>query len=143
MSKKVQFNPNFWSAVKRKNLLDVLKVVFAESGHDEAAQIAHDTTRFTGASIVRMMNAVGVTGEPEEEEEAEDVTDKPEEGEVVELDKDAEEDFNNHLIELNEAIDKAIKKGKKKKAIKLIKESEELGVKGSVLKDQEKQAKAL
>ena len=68
MSKKVQFNKNFWGAVKRKNLLDVLAIVFDESGHEEAGAIARETTRFTNASIERMMNAVGV-----EQDEAESV----------------------------------------------------------------------
>lgn len=160
MSKKVQFNPNFWSAVKRKNLLDVLEIVFTESGMEDAGQIAHDTTRFTSAAINRMMDACGVVeaDEPTDEqiEQAEqdqalsdagitdDGTPDGEYEETMETPDETEAKAEKSIPDHDfKAIRKAIKKGKGKKALKLIVEAKENGARGSVLKGLTREAKAL
>ena len=49
---------HFWSAVKRKNVQDILEIVFMAVGLDEAAHEAGQTTRMTDASMKRMRDAI-------------------------------------------------------------------------------------
>lgn len=58
----VRFEANFWSAVKRKNMLDLLTIIFTDTGHIAAAKISSETNKFTSASVDRMMKAVEIDG---------------------------------------------------------------------------------
>jgi VIT1/CCC1 family predicted Fe2+/Mn2+ transporter len=126
---KVDFKSDaFWSAVKRKDFSAVLAIAFAMMGEDKAAEVARNTTRMTDAAITRMKDALG--GEVETEE-------------PLTYADDLVTDEGNELIELTEAIEKAIKEGKKKKAKKLFKELEATGLKGSEIKQIKKAIKEL
>ena len=149
MSKKIEFTPAFWSAVKRKNVLDLLKVIFEEAGETEALEIATSTTRFTNASIERMMKATGYIDELPDYDEDNAETPAPtlaDDEAPVEVVADAPEDLTYADMTVDHSfkdIRKAIKKGKGKKALKLIQEAKDNGARGSVLKDLNKQAKGL
>ncbi len=118
----------FWSAVKRKQVMEMLDLMFTYMGEDEAAAIAKGTTRVTDLSIKRIRESLSGAEETTEDEQ--------------ETTCEKEEPVSGSIDE-HKAIVKAIKKGKGKKALKLIKAARDGGAKGSVLKDLEKQANAL
>ncbi len=153
MKREVLNTDAFWSAVKRKNMGEILSAAFIAVGQDEAAEIANDTTRMTDAAITRMRSAldsVGGTMEAHgsvEDEGTDTEDDNTEEVAAKEAVKEkpavAEGKPMNGSVEEHQAIMKAIKKGKGKKALKLIKAARDGGARGSVLKDLAKQAKAV
>ena len=63
----------FWSSVKRKNLPDLLELVFEQAGFEDAAEIARNTNAMTAAAMQRMKDAMGAVevDEPETTEEDE------------------------------------------------------------------------
>jgi len=65
---------HFWSAVKRRNVQEILEVVFNAVGLDEAADIAGQTTRLTDASMTRMRNAIVSNDTVEEEIPTSEIT---------------------------------------------------------------------
>ncbi len=138
LKKDVFGTDSFWSAVKRKDVFAVVTMAFEACGEDEAAEISSTQTRVTDAAIIRIRAALTVNGEEVVETEEEEVV----ETEEVET-TDEPEEVVNGSIEEHEAIIKAIKKGKGHKALKLIKKAKKGGARGSVLKDLERQAKAL
>ena len=68
----VFLSDTFWSAVKRKNLPDVLEIVFVQAGLEDAAKVAHDTNAMTAAAILRMKSAMGEVPEIKEDEVVEE-----------------------------------------------------------------------
>ncbi len=124
----------FWSAVKRKQVMEMLDLMFTYMGEDEAAAIAKGTTRVTDLSIKRIRESLSGAEETTEE----DVTTEDEQETTCEKEEPVSGSIDEH-----KAIVKAIKKGKGKKALKLIKAARHGGAKGSALKDLEKQANAL
>jgi hypothetical protein len=73
---ELEFKADFWSAVKRKNIVDLLEIIFTETGHPEAAKICGETNRFTSASVDRMISAIAKDIDTEEVEiEEEEDTD--------------------------------------------------------------------
>jgi len=138
-----------WSAVKRKNIQDILEIVFTEIGEADAAAIARETTRMTDAAITRMKNALSA---PEEEEvEVDDVEETEVEVEDVETQSDADDIADEMLAQREEDeisimikdVEKAIAKGKKKKAKKAFAILKESGLKGSVVDGLKKQIKKM
>ena len=135
-----QFNDDaLWSAVKRKNMQDVLAYVFTECGYDKAAEVAKGTARVTDAAIIRIREALDTPVEVEAE--TEDVVEETE----VETDTEeiAEEMVENELITLERDIVDAIAKGKRKKAKKAWDALSATGAKGSVMKDLKRQIKKM
>lgn len=147
-----------FSAVKRKNVRDILLYVFNEAGEEAAFNVLNDKTRLTDAAITEIRQALGTTipsdvdapdtTTPNYEVSATATVDKGDEAEIDATTKDATDltyadgdviDMTGMLTDL----EKAIGKGKKKKAKKLVAELEDLGLKGSVFKDLKKQVKAL
>jgi len=128
---------HFWSAVKRKNLPDVLEIVFAQSGFEEAAKVAHETNAMTNAAIERMKTALGGHLEQDLLPLAEEVET------ILPPVNDKQTAEGNELIAIHEDIENLLAKGKGKKAKKLIKASMANGTKGSVIAKQLKQAKKL
>jgi len=148
---KVKLSKLFIAAIKRKNLKAALEETLKMLGYDEAAAEINETQRLTMATIERTLIPISeaVENEEESEEETEDegaedegAEDEGAEDEGAE-DEGAEDEQPNLLITLQNDLEKAIKKGKKKKAKKLLAELEETGLKGSVIKDLAKQVKAL
>jgi len=132
MKKELLLTDKFWSAVKRKQLQEVLEIVFESIGEDKAAEVAGGVTRMTDLAIQKMRTALS--------ENVEDVE--------ADVETDATElTYNDDIVtevgETFKAIEKAIEKGKGKKALKLIKQAKEDGIDGSVLKDLKKLAKEL
>ena len=118
------------SAFKRKDIKEVGALILDAEGKTDEAKELRDASRFTVALIDRTFVATDV--------------DEPEEVEQDEPTEEVEQDEPIHgSHEEHKAIVKAIKKGKGKKALKLIKQAREGGARGSVLKDLEKQAKDL
>ena len=68
----VFLSDTFWSAVKRKNLPDVLEIVFAQAGLEDASEVAHNTKAMTEAAILRMKAAMGEVPETVETEDVEE-----------------------------------------------------------------------
>ena len=132
MKKELLLTDKFWSAVKRKQLQEVLEIVFESIGEDKAAEVAGGVTRMTDLAIQKMRTALS-----ENVEDVEDV----EETDAAELTYN--DDVVTEVGETFKAIEKAIEKGKGKKALKLIKQAKEDGIDGSVLKDLKKLAKEL
>ncbi|MCD6151558.1 MAG: hypothetical protein J7J70_07905 [Deltaproteobacteria bacterium] len=64
----------FWSSVKRKNLPDLLELVFEQAGLEDAAEIARNTNAMTAAAMQRMKDAMGAVEVDEPETTEEDVT---------------------------------------------------------------------
>ena len=140
-----QFNDDaLWSAVKRKNVQDVLAFVFTECGYDAAAEVAKNTTRMTDQAITRMREALDAPVETEVEEVDQTELDTNE-LDTNELDTNelAEEMVENKLITLEKDIVDAIKKGKRKKAKKAWDALAATGARGSVMKDLKRQIKKL
>ena len=125
------------SALKRKQPKEILVELLKINGKDEEAEEARNAGRFTAALIDRTVKS-SLPVEAEEEvvdEELLEVTEP-----VVEIGETAE---TNELIAIHEDIEALIGKGKRKKAIKLIKASMANGTKGSVIEKQLKRAKKL
>jgi len=123
---KPNFNTDaFFSAVKRRDMHDLLVIVFNETGFDAAAQVAKDSTRMTDAAVRRIRTALGATLTY-----ADDV-------------KDEKEEVKNELEELIGAIKTAIESGKKKKAKKAFKALKATGVSGSEIDKLKKQIKEM
>jgi len=123
------------SAFKRKNIKDILVEVLTLEGKDEQAKEVFDAGRITSALIDR------TCADADAPEEA-----LPEFAEQAVEDAECcvdEEGTVNELIAIDTDIKALLAKGKGKKALKLIKSAMEMGVKGSVIKEQMKQAKAL
>ena len=137
------------SAFKRKDLKEVGALILDAEGKTGEAQELRDASRFTVALIDRTLVATDVEKESEAESQAsEEAIGDGSEG--IDLDQDVKDREANKKAEVthgsaeeHKAIVKAIKKGKGKKALKLIAKAREGGARGSVLKDLEKQAKAL
>ena len=55
---KIYTEDAFWSAVKRKNMSDMLTMFFEAGNCPLASAVAKDTTRLTDASITRMRKAL-------------------------------------------------------------------------------------
>lgn len=129
------------SALKRNDKIAITAIIAVAMGADEeAVGTLTGTTRATDKFYQSVFDLVPFGDAPVEES-----VEEPE-ADVAEIKEKADaqmEETANVLIELEEGIKKAIKKGKKKKALKLIKELKATGARGSVLKGLEKQAKAL
>ena len=102
-NKELLMTDKFWSAVKRKQMQEVLSIVFEMIDENEASEIAATTTRLTDQAVTRMRNALGEATTEEVVEE----TVEPEEGEEPTECQDG-----------YDPIRKAIAKGKGKKALK-------------------------
>ena len=127
-----QFNDDaLWSAVKRRNIQDILAYVFTECGYEEAAKVAKDTARITNAAVLRIREALDTPVEVEETE-VEDVVEDVVETDTEEIAEEmvAETEENEVTAIINKGK-KLIAKGKAKKAKKLFKEH---GLKGSEIK---------
>jgi hypothetical protein len=121
--KKVDFNTDaFWSAVKRKNMSELLVFAFTAGGEDEAAEVAKNTTRMTDAAITRIKEALGSP---------------------TKLDYADETEPDSNLTELIKQLENAIAKGKKKKAKKFYTALAEEGLSGSEMDKYKKAIKEL
>lgn len=122
---------NIISALKRNQKVEITAIIATALGADvDALAEVTDTTRATDKFYQSVFDLVKFD-ETEDEEEVE-VTDEPEAEEEV--------DTVDHSFD---DIRKAIKKGKGKKALKLIKKAKENGARGSVLKGLKQEAEAL
>ena len=118
----------FWSAVKRKNIPEVLGMVFDAMGETEASELAKNTTRMTDLAIRKMRDALP-TVEELEGEMSDDMgveeSDKAIDPEELDTDEYAEamvtETEENEIKSIIKEGKKLIKKGKEKKAKKLFK----------------------
>ena len=108
-------------AIKRKDLKEIVALVLETEGKDEEAKEFRDASRITVALIDR--TCVEPTEDIVEEQEECDECDECADG--------------------FDPIRDAIAKGKRKKALKLIKEAKANGAKGSVLTNLKTQAKGL
>ena len=152
MSKSI-FTLALVSAIKRKQTKEVLVELLKMNGKEEEAKMVHGASRFTNALIDRTVKTSIAHLTEEEEEAIEEAVEKEgnkkskkskkDEGDVKEMLPTMQTAEDNELIAIHEDIENLIKKGKRKKAIKLIKASMENGTKGSVIKEQLKRAKAL
>lgn len=139
---KPDFNTDaFFSAVKRKDMHDLLVIIFTETGFDKAAQEAKEMTRVTDAALRRIRDTLNsdeeVVDEVVEEER------KPEELTYADdLVKD-EEEVENELVKLIDDVKSAIESGKKKKAKKAFKALKATGVSGSEIDKLKKQIKKM
>ena len=114
---KTVFTEPMVSAIKRKNVKDmVVELLRIDGKEDEANEVA-DSSRLTNALMER---TIFKDIEPEAEEQTDEA------GPVA----DAEVE-DNELIALFDELEKAIKKGKKKKAKKALQAIEDKGVTGS------------
>ena len=125
MESSIFTTDEFWSAVKRKAMSEVLSLAFKEAGFAEASNVAGETTRMTDAAIKRMREAFNKS--PVVDEDVEEET----------------QDEPNQLTELVEAVEKAVSKGKYKKAKKALKELLETGINGSEIDELKKAVKGL
>ena len=108
---------HFWSAVKRKAMIEVLAIVFEGT---EAGDILSETTRLTDAAIKRVRETAD--SEPIEEPQVKEET---------------------ALIALHEKVTDAIAAGDHKKAKKAFKKLKETGIDGSEIKALKKAVKEL
>lgn len=129
------FNENsFWSAVKRKDMINLLELLFNNNGEYEAAEIVKNTSRLTDAAIKRIRETLGSTNE-----------EKPVEEPVVDY-QDAineEAEKNSELIKLEKKVRKAIEAGDKKKAKKALKKLKATGIEGTEIEKLEEEVKGL
>ncbi len=120
----------FWSAVKRKSVLEILALVFEEAGLSEVAEECKNSTRITDAFMGRVKSLV-----PEEVVEA---------GEAVkEAVKEAVEEEVDAITEAFNDMDAAIEAGKRKKAKKIYKLMKENGIDGSEMDKRKKLIKKM
>jgi len=122
-------NPQMMSAVKRKNIKDMLALMLSFDGNVEGADKVSAASRLTE----KLLKDVGCydNGEPEEVEEVEPCC------ETEEVEVNTEDPF-----QFNE-LDALIAQGKKKKAKKLLKEIKATGLKGSELSKRKALVKGL
>ena len=113
------------SAIKRKDIKEMTALVLEQEGKEQEAQEMRNAGRLTVALINRTCISTEVEAEVGAEVEAE--VEEPTTG----------------SIEEHDAIIKAIKKGKKKKALKLIKKAEKGGARGSEIKKLRTEAEGL
>ncbi len=118
------------AAFKRKNVKDIMAEVLEAEGKEAEAQEVRDAGRLTNALIDRTC-----IGEVE--------TDMPEEATEEEADLTYADEPVNGSIEEHEDIVKAIAKGKKKRAKRLLHDAVEGGMSGSIVKEFKKQIKEL
>ena len=130
----IQFDDHFFSLAKRRQIQDILALIFEDAGEEDAAEIAKSTTRLTAAAIDRMRKALTQEIEEEVKEEVDESQEYGDEEEGVEEDDEYE-------ATLHGKVEKLIKKGKFKKALKKIKEMRKDGYGGSILDGYEAQAK--
>ena len=119
------------AAIKRKDVKELAAIMCDAEGKTEEAAELRAAGRLTVALIDRTCIAQDVGDEPVDVEDT--LEDEP--VDVEDPEETVDHDFKD--------IKKAIKKGKGKKAMKLIIEAKEQGARGSVLKDLQKQAEAL
>jgi len=113
------------SAVKRKDVKEMVALVLEQEGKVDEAKEMREAGRLTVALIDRTC-AVSVVEPYVEADTAKD-----------------DEDVVTGSIEEHESILKAIKKGKKKKALKLIDNAEKGGARGSEIKKLRTEAEGL
>jgi len=129
------FNENsFWSAVKRKDMINLLELLFNNNGEYEAAEIVKNTSRLTDAAIKRIRETLGSTNE-----------EKPVEEPVVDYQDAINEEAakNSELIKLEKKVRKAIEAGDKKKAKKALKKLKATGIEGTEIEKLEEEVKGL
>jgi len=136
MELEKKFNSDeYFSALKRKNIKDILMVTLNILGETAAAAELDKNSRMTNATFDRVRALFGTTLDtPVEEEKFEEPL--PEFDEVM-------EEADNELLAIHTDIENLLAKGKGKKALKLIKASMANGTKGSVIKEQLAKAKQL
>ncbi len=81
MSKAILNTDKFWSAVKRKNVPEMLTLMFQAVGEDEASKVAGETTRLTNLAMTKMRDAFSDECDPA-------LLDYNDNTEVVEVEKD-------------------------------------------------------
>ena len=123
------------AALKRNDRKEIIVAAFDLKG--DLAEEIRSASRVTPALIDRVCNAND--DEPEYDEPCEPECDAP----CTTAPVPEKTPAANKLIEEHNAIVKAIKKGKGKKALKLIKQSIANGARGSVISNLKKQAKEL
>ena len=121
------------SAVKRKNVKDMVAIMLAFDGNAEGAEMVQGATRLT-EKLMKDAGCYAYGDEPDYEEIKE---------EYAEEECCPTEEINTEdPFKLNE-LDTLIAQGKKKKAKKLLKEIEATGLKGSELKKRKALVKEL
>jgi len=137
----------FLSAVIRKDMKEVYACALEHEGKEDQAAEVRTSSRMTKALMDRTSTFVESDEEPIKREDADvSKTNEADPTDIDYADKDAEKSLDEkvaHAADDFKAVEKAIKKGKGKKALKLIKAMEDGGARGSVLKNLKKQAKAL
>lgn len=128
------------AALKRNDRVQTTAEVLKALGHDERAEEIGKATRATVAFFDKAFKGLREDDEGEAPTETKDPTDldyanKDQEKSLDEKVAKAADDFK--------AVEKALKKGKGKKALKLIKAMEDGGSRGSVIKALKAKAKAL
>ena len=118
-------NEEMMSAVKRKNVKDMLALILLADGNEKGSTLVRNAGRITE----KLLKDAGCYSEPEEE------CCTTEEDTSVTINEEDPFKFNE--------LDTLIAKGKKKKAKKLLKEIEESGLKGSELSKRKALVKAL
>ncbi len=126
-----------FSAVKRRDILGILKYLFEENGNEAALEVANNTTRMTALAIDKMRKALNEVSETVEII-ADDETELDYQDAINE-----ESEKNDELILLERKVTKAIGKGDHKKAKNALKKLIEAGVKGTEIDSLKKQVKAL
>ena len=122
------------SALKRKDIKSIIVSLLNDEGKEEQAKEVEGASRITAALIDRTC-VVDVASSVDETFE------EPLKKFAEQACCDAEEE--NELIAIDKDIKALLAKGKGKKALKLIKAAMEMGVKGSVIKEQMEEAKRL
>ena len=150
---KINFDSDtLFSAVKRKDVRDMLVYLLGEAGETEAMEIMKSKSRITDAAIREVREALGTTKVEYKMEatatvETDDkVETEEEEADPTDLTFENGGEVNENVIDLAgmlKDLEKAIEKGKKKKAKKILAELEDLGLKGSEIKKLKKQVKEL
>jgi len=137
------------SALKHKDIKSIIVSLLKDEGKEEQAKEVEGANRITSALIDR--TCVADVASPEDEvfdeplpEFAEQACCDAEEEEEEDTEPCCiDEDTANELIAIDKDIKALLAKGKGKKALKLIKAAMEMGVKGSVIKEQMEEAKRL
>ena len=132
----VIFTTALISALKRKDFKMVIQELMIQDGNEEGGAFIMNTTKLTALALDKALALKNV--EIEEETEVE-LTEEP----TLNEDEVEHKEPETGGIEEHEAIVKAIKKGKGKKALKLIKKAIEGGARGSEIKKLKAEAKAL
>jgi hypothetical protein len=147
---KTIFTEEMIATLKTKNAKDILAQMLEEVGAVERAEEVRSATRLTDKLIDTVTGPlVEETEEVAEEVVGCDVSTMTSDDinavveEITAEKKEAKEKGTLDLTEKLDALEKAIAKGKKKKAKKIVAELEEAGLSGSVFKDLKKQVKGL